>query len=454
MKILSSILFCTLLVVTSSLSAQENTTSYNAGGIKVIHKQVPNEVVAVRLYVRGGTANYPIEKEGIETLAFEMALFGGTQSRSADELLNDAHNLGIGLSSKSGYDYGYLGMTALEKFWDESWELWAEAVTQPSMTTEEYEMIRDDVYARNRRASRGPEEQIEQLSMVYTFGGTDYAKVPSGTSGSLYDITIQDVQDHYNKILTKNNCFIVVVGDISTADLTQKIESAFGSLPEGEAASAVTPNTISSPGVTIQHSDLEMNHILGRMPAPARWSDEDIPNMLAMNLLSDRLVEVMTNENQVSYAPSAFMAEELRYPSNGIYAATVKPVRSVELMVEEINRIDREGFSADNLRETKPSFTTLHYLAQETMDAQAHYLGDAEISGDWRRAGDITPQIQETSVEDVNAVFRKYSTWINWTYLGNASQVESDDFPQPAEGDVDETGTDETEDEEESPGEE
>lgn len=430
-----SILYSTILVVFISTSAfsQQSVNAFDAAGIKVIHKTVPNEVVAVRLYVRGGTANYPKEKEGVENLAFEMALYGGTEKRTHDEFLQLADRLGMGLSAKTGYDYGYLGMTALKKYWDESWNLWTAAIASPAMGKERFEQIRDGLYSTNRRGNLSPEKKIDQLSMSFTYVGTDYEKLPEGTPESLLDITLEDIKKHYNIVLTKSNVFLVVVGNLTRADLATKVEAAFGSLPPGEAAAEENRTTVRSPGVTIQHQDLEINHIQGRMPAPDRFSTEGVDNMLAMSLLSDRMADKTRDNYDLFYAPSAFAGNELRYPGNTIYVSTNNPVESAKVMVDAINRARKEGFTSEELEDKKSLFLTYHYLGQETLDAQAHALGDAEMNGDWRQASGLTADVIATNVDAVNAVMRKYATWINWTYLGNASQVQPADFPQPDE---------------------
>ena len=40
-------------------------------------------------------------------------------------------------------------------------------------------------------------------------------------------------------------------------------------------------------------------------------------------------------------------------------------------------------------------------------------------------------EVEKTTVDDLNAVFNKYSTSINWSYLGKESAVSKDDFKQP-----------------------
>ena len=39
--------------------------------------------------------------------------------------------------------------------------------------------------------------------------------------------------------------------------------------------------------------------------------------------------------------------------------------------------------------------------------------------------------VEKASIEDINNVFKKYSSSINWTYLGKETAVTKDDFKQP-----------------------
>lgn len=431
---LTFISFLLLAIFTPQLHLAQSRTdisSFDASGIRVIHKKVPKEVVAVRMYVRGGTANYPRDKEGVEELAFELAMFGSAGERTAKQVTERANEYGIGFSSKSGYDYGYLGMTAVKKYWNESWDLWATAVGTPAMKADDFENVREKVYSRIRNTMESPENFLDQLSMTVTFGGTDYGKIPEGSSETLFDITLEEVQNHYTKVLTKANCFIVVVGDIDEADIKSKIEEYFGGFPAGERLENQERGTVKNSGVTIQHRDLEVNHVQGRMPAPNRWSDEGIHNLLALSIFSDRLTRELRNERELSYNPSAFPGNELRYSANSIYFSTISPVNTLKAVADVMENLREEGFAEEELAQKKNPFLTFQYLAQETTDAQAHVLGDAEAAGDWQLALGFTDAILQTTVEDINAVFRKYNDKISWAYLGNESQVLPSDFPQP-----------------------
>lgn len=431
MKYISLLNLLVFMLTAIAGYGQKNTKSYDSDGFKIIHKTVPGEVIAVRMYVRGGTANYALEKAGIEELAFELALQGSTTEHTAEEMLLEANKLGVGLSSRSGHDYGFLGMTALKKYWNESWELWSESVGLPSMVEKDFKQLRERVANRNRRALNSPENRLDQLALTTTFAGTDYEKIPEGSPETLYDLTVQDIRDHYDKVMTKSNVFIVVVGDVSEEDVKAKVKQSFGNFPQGEPRTTNEKGTVRSPGVKIEHRDLEMNYISGLMPAPDRWGNEAELNMLAMSLLSDRFVEELRNKRELSFAPSTSVGTQSRFTSNGLFISTISPVTSLNLMVEIIDKLRKEGFTQKELDTKRNSYLTYHFLGQETVDAQAHAIGEAECGKNWERAFGFSDAIRLATAEKINEVFRKYNNFISWTYLGNESQIQPSDFPQP-----------------------
>lgn len=406
--------------------------SFEAAGIKVIHKKVDNPVVAVRLYVRGGTANYPKEQEGIENLAFDMALFSDSKEISSEDKLNRAGELGVGFSSKSGYDYGYLGMTALHKFWDESWELWSKAVAQPVFDETDANYSRGEMNSRIRETESSPNQLIEQRATAQLHTGTNYENNPLGSIESLAGLSADSIAAYYNRVVNKSNVFLVVSGNIETEDLKQKVISAFSALPDGEPSAPITPVSEGDFGLAqIHHKDLDVNHLLVKMSAPAHYSPEGIANMLAMSLLSDRFNEAARQDDKIYYTPSATADTPLRYPTNSIYTMTSFPARSIDLIVKELDKVRETGFTADELERKKASFLTYLFLGQETVDAQAHVIGDAEVAGEWRQSLGVSEDVNNLNVDQVNAVFRKYSNKVSWFYLGNESQITTSEFKQP-----------------------
>jgi zinc protease len=405
---------------------------YNVNGLKVIHKQVPKQVISVRLYVKGGTANYDKQLEGVENFAFNLATTGGTKTKTKTAFLTEAEKIGANFSGNSGYDAGFMGVTCLKTYWNESWALFADAVLNPAMDAREFDLLREKLIANSRQEETSPDNTLSRLAMSNTFGGTNYEKRPAGSPESLAAITLENVKNHYNSVLNKGNCFLVIVGDLTEAEVKAKVKS-FDKLAPASTVSKPPhrPLTVVEPKVYVENRELETNYIMGRMPAPAKGSQEGVANILAMNILNDRFFTELRTKRSLSYAPSAFAAGSVQHPSNGVYISTTDPKQSMEVMVDEINKAVNHGFTEKELRDKKQTFLTYHYMGEETVDAQAGAIGNAEIAGNWNYSQEFTNMVNQTNVGDLNRVFKKYVNQISWTYLGKEDQVRPEMFLQP-----------------------
>jgi zinc protease len=154
--------------------------------------------------------------------------------------------------------------------------------------------------------------------------------------------------------------------------------------------------------------------------------------MLAMAIMHDRFFLELRSKRSLSYAPSAFYATSaMNNPYVVYYITSTDPKQSLQVMIDEINKVKNQGFSEKELKDMKESYLTSHFLKLETNDSQTMSLGMSEIAGDWKRAETFMETVEKATVQDLNAVFKKYSSSINWTYLGKESAVTKDDFKQP-----------------------
>ena len=85
-------------------------------GIQVILKSTPKDVISVRLFVEGGTANYPDELQGIENLTLNLMIDGGTPNMDKTTFKTSAEKLGLNSSAGTNLDYGSVNMTCIKAF--------------------------------------------------------------------------------------------------------------------------------------------------------------------------------------------------------------------------------------------------------------------------------------------------------------------------------------------------
>ena len=138
-------------------------------GVKVIFKPSVKEIISVRLFIKGGTANYPKDQEGIENIALSLATEGGTKSQTKTEFASALEKIGTSISASSSLDFSEVSMTCVKSFWDPSWKLFAEAITSPRFDEKEFSIIKERAIASAQEAEADPDEYLKNKALQNTF---------------------------------------------------------------------------------------------------------------------------------------------------------------------------------------------------------------------------------------------------------------------------------------------
>lgn len=412
----------------------QNTVEFDVNGLKVIYKQVPKEIVSVRFFVNGGTANYSEEQEGIESFAFNLAASGGTTSMDKLAFASELEKMGSGIGAGTDYDYGFFNLMCVKQNWDKSWDLFADAILNPAFNADEYALLKEQLIAGAKQAEADPDESLRRAAMENVFNGKNYAKISGGTETSLNALTLDDLKSYYENIVGKKRSFLVVIGDIDKKDLVAKIEASLANLPVGTVPPVEERVMITEVSNKVVDRDIATNYIRGYMSAPIATDEDGVAMQLAMSILRDRYFVELRTKRSLTYAPGAGYANGIvNNPYNYIYISTVKPKESIKVMVDELMKLKESGFTAEELTNKKQSFLTGYYMGQETLASQTSSLGMAELKGGWEMAEDFTEDVNDISLEDINRVIDKYTDLISWTYLGDEEQINEEDFLQPVD---------------------
>ncbi len=421
----------------SAIAGGPGTKEVSVDGIRVILRQTPKEVISVRIFIRGGNAAVPEAQQGMEHFALGLAAESGTLKRNKDIFSAECEKTGTEISGSSTFDYGTLSLNCIELFWNDAWNLFAEAVTQPAFDAKEFELMKGNLISAAKQRESDPDQHLSNIAMKSVFTGRSYSKIPEGTQETLEKLTLKDLKDYYTKALCKSRMFIVVVGNVKEEDVIAKIRNAFSGLPKGSPAPIESRVQITKPGVFIEDRDIATNYLIGIMSAPGMGTAEGIPMRMAMNILHDRFFVELRTKRSLSYAPAAsYNVTRISNPYNSIYISTLDPKQSIEVMVEEINKVKKEGFKEKELLDKKQSFLTRYYMGQETSAAQSQILGLNELAGSWKNSETFTTDVNKTTIKEVNDALVKYTGAIRWTYLGKKDAVKEEDFKQTWKGNV------------------
>jgi len=423
----------TFVAFAFTLSAQESTREMMVDGVKVIFKQIDKKVVTVSLIVKGGTANYEKAKEGVEQFALSLATQGGTKMYDKDSYNTALEKMGSSIGANSGYDYGSINATSLKRNFEETWKLFVDVVNNPLMPESEFDLLKSKMIAAVQQSDANPDAKLRNLAMVNSFSGLPYANIAEGTEESLTAITLDDLTQHFDKVVTKNNVMLVVVGDLDEGNLQAKVEALVADLPEGEMLTHKYGKLdVGASKVVPQQRDIKTNYIRGYMNAPTPNDADHTATQVAMQIVRDRLFKEIRTKRNLSYSPQAYLPSGVtKAPYIVWYVTTDKPNESIQVMYDEINKLRTEGFTEKELKDKKAGFLTQHFMRQESGARQAATLAGAEISGvGWKQTDTYLDKVNSLTIDDLNKAFKKYAKGVQWTYLGDDTLIDETVFTQ------------------------
>lgn len=151
-----------------------------------------------------------------------------------------------------GHDNVHIAGRFLSQRRAQSLDLLRLSVLKPRFDRTDLEHVRDDMLARLRDEDQDPYAIAFSHLISLALGQHPYGRNIRGTAQSLAALTRDDVVAMYRKVLTKDQAFVVVVGDTTRAQLQQDLDYVLGDLPVLDAAVPPRPVFQLAAGVTKQ----------------------------------------------------------------------------------------------------------------------------------------------------------------------------------------------------------
>ena len=402
-----------------------------ATGLRVLVKHNPaHEVVAARLYTRGGAANLTAANAGAEAMYARLAR-RGTQ-RYPKEVLNGlVSRLGIDLGAAVSHDTTVFTLRCLRRFLDEAWDAFVAVIAEPLLDAADLEIVRQQMLLERRQALDSPDGALGELARERVYANHPYAANPQGTEASLTGLDAGMLRAHAARCFTRSNALMVVVGDIARPD-AERLAARFAALPAGSGPAALPPPLHFDAGsARIEARELPTNYVLGEFTAPA-LHDADHPAMqLALSVLRDRFFEEVRTKRNLSYAPSASLGHDV-CNLGSIYVTAVDVPTTLGVMRAEMRRLADEPMPPKELADKVRTFVTRYYLQNETNQAQAGFLAAYELwGGGWRQASEFVTRLEAVAPEDVARVASESFRNIQYVALGEPTAIPAGTLVDP-----------------------
>ncbi|MFC2103606.1 M16 family metallopeptidase [Bacteroidota bacterium] len=407
------------LCFTASLSAQ-NVQSFTVNGLKVIFKQnTANDIISANMYYRGGVTNLTEDNAGLEALTLVVSTKASI-NYPKDKLNEALESMNSVISSNSNFDYSQISLLYVKQNFVKSWEIFSDIVVNPSLAEDDLVLEREKMINNVKQVNDDPDAYLQKLVNNQFYVDHPYSVEVNGTVSTLSSFSTDDLSAYHSELMNTSRLLLVVVGNTTKSELEAMVKKSFGNLPVGNYAASHPPAVeFSEPSIKIVKKENPTTYIQGTYSAPARGTEEGYTMLIANSILRDRVFEEVRTKRSLSYAPSTRYVN--RFSSyGGIYVTAVDPDTTIEVMVNELQKMKDELIPEKDLKNKIRQFLTFYYLGQETNQTQANSLAVAELSGiGYNEIDNFIEHVNKVSAADIQNVAEKYMKNLQFVLIGN-----------------------------------
>ncbi len=397
----------------------------------LLRPQAAHEVVALRLYARGGSTTVGPEQAGADLL-YARSARRGTEHFPKSILNAELARMGTEVGCRADEDLTVFHLRCLRRHFERSWEIFIDIVLRPVLATGDIDVVRRQMLLAIRQRDDDPDGRLGDLARDLVYTGHPYAPNPDGTLESVNALDAAALRAHARARLLRSNLFLVAVGDLQPEMIAARIRDALAALPAGNAPVPLPPPfAFTRSRLRAEARDLPTNYILGQFAAPA-LADADHPAaMVTLSVLRDRLFEEVRTKRNLSYAPGAGLGSHAAN-LGWIYVTAAEPQSTLRVMLDEMRRLSDQPLDAKELHDKVQVYVTSYHLQNETNQAQASFLARYELfGGGWQRAGAFVSRLEALGPADIQSSAQAMFRHVQYTYLGDVSQADPAVFVDP-----------------------
>jgi zinc protease len=382
--------------------------------IAVSHNEQP--AVSLRLLVRAGGAQDPVDKPGVASLAAAL-LDQGTETKNAEQIATAIDSIGGALGTGAGSDLSFVNAVVLKDSFALGLDLVSDLVRHPAFASEEIERQRQQVLSGLKVSYDDPDYLAGVVFDKVVYGAHPYGRPDSGTPSSIASISRQDLIAFHRSWYGANNAILAVVGDVTAEEAFAGAERAFGSWGQAPNTPPRAPDPPPSTRrvVVIDRPGAVQTEIrVGNIGLPRKHPDY-LALDLAIKILGgeggNRLHRVLRSERGLTYGASADTnalkdAGDIVADTDTRSETTGEALR---LIVDEFWRLQRERVSERELSDAQAYLTGNFPLSIETPSAIALQVLNAVFYGlDLNELQTFRERVNAVTTDDIQRVARLY----------------------------------------------
>lgn len=318
-------------------------------------------IVSIELVVPAGAALDPADKGGLAYMTANM-LDEGAGKRGALDISRDVDRLGATLHTGAYADYAYAQLTTLKKNLGPASAILGDVIARPSFTPVEWKRVYDLWTNELKARQSDPGAVADVVAAKQVFGTSPYGHPTSGTTKSAKAVSLDDVKAFYKKSWRPETATVVVVGDVTRADVDPLLDKMFDgwkAAPETPTGSTAAAITAARRVVLVDRPDAPQSVIALVRPG-VRAEDPEAPALVRVNgalggSFTSRLNQDLREEHGWSYGAKSRFAFTRGV---GIFVAsaavhTEHTGDALKAMIADVEGMAQKGLTDEEVEKTR-----------------------------------------------------------------------------------------------------
>ena len=319
-------------------------------GLTIVCEERPNTgKVAMQIMIRCGSLHESPDQAGL-THFMQEACWGGTRTRSRDDLAEEIESRGGAFSSDTARGQTWFAAQALSRDTAAIFEILADAVRNPVFDPEEVEITRDQILTSIEQASQRAPYLAATHFYKAAFAGHAAAHPPIGTMETVAHFTAEQLSTRHSRLLSHPESIVIsFVGDLD-AELAHYLGGEYFGDLEGDPVIPAEPIEFIGGDFRTANNNEQLSLVFGfeapSMASPDRYHFIMLQELLSGGMSSPLFQEIREKRGLVYSVGADYMAFE----SSGLFAIRAGTGRgnAQELMTatfDLLGQIAAKGFA-------------------------------------------------------------------------------------------------------------
>ena len=375
-------------------------------------------VVTVQVWYHAGSKDEPRDRRGSAHM-FEHLMFKGTQHVPPEEHARLLDKLGGSVNAFTMEDTTGYHDTVPRQYMDFAMQLEAERMQHLVFLDKTIATEREVVKEEIRQRENNPISKAFVRFREMAFVRHPYAWDPGGRIADLDNTTPEDLERFYRTYYQPNNAALVVVGDVSRAEVEKSAVQWFGSIPKAPEPPRPA-DALPEPEQTEQRKEIveagQLGVIIGgyKMP-PAKHDDLPALEVTAAVLSrgdSSRLHQRIVRKEKVGVFAGVFL-EAMEHPGLMlVFGAHLLPEQAAKVeaaILDEMTKLQKSKVGPRELTRVKNQLAAEFVYKLQNVTGLAWQIGQSWIlTGDPAAWLDDYDRLMAVSAEDVQRVASTY----------------------------------------------